>query len=314
MRLLKPPRLRKGDVIGLVAPASPPRSAARVHAAVRYLEDHGYHVKLGRHLNARHGFFAGTDTQRAADLNALFNDSQVRAIFALRGGYGTPRLLPLVDYAAARRHPKILVGYSDLTALQLALFRQTGLVTFSGPMLAADLRGGRLDPFTESRFWRMLTSPERVGVLAGPRGCTGRVRHPGRAEGRLLGGNLSLLVSSLGTPFSPDYRGALLFLEDVKEHLHRLDRMFTQLRNAGVLAQVAGLLLGHFTGCRPSNRRDPQLTREQILDQVLAWTPAPAVDRFCYGHVRRRLTLPLGLRARLDADRGELEVLESAVS
>jgi len=234
MNIVKPPRLRRGDVIGLIAPASPLKNAGRIEASVRYLERLGYRIQLGRHVTERHGYLAGTDAQRAADLNAMLGDPQVRAVFALRGGYGTPRLLPWVDYRAVRRQPKILVGYSDLTALQLALFRRTGLVTFSGPMLGADLRPS-LDPYTEEHFWRLLTSRRTAGALSNPRNRPLIVRRPGRAEGRLLGGNLSLLVSSLGTSFSPDYRDALLVLEDVDEHLHRLDRMFTQLRNAGVL-------------------------------------------------------------------------------
>ena len=313
MKLLKPPRLRKGDVIGLIAPASPPSRADRVEAGVRYLEGLGYRVKLGRHIVARHGYLAGTDAQRLEDLNRMLNDPQVRAIFALRGGYGTPRLLPFVDYTAVRRQPKILAGFSDFTALQLALFRRTGLVTFSGPMVASDF--GRLpNPYTEGHFWRLLTSNRPVGLLSNPPDQPLKILRPGRVVGRLLGGNLSLLVSSLGTQFSPDYRGALLVLEDVGEQYHRLDRMFAQLRNAGILSRIAGLVLGHFTKCVPGNAREPYLTPNEVVDEMLAWFRAPVIERFAFGHVTRKLTLPLGLRARLDAARGTLEVLESAVA
>ena len=312
MGLLKPPRLRKGDVIGLIAPASPYPNAARVEVGVRYLEGLGYRVKFGRHITARHGYLAGSDAQRLEDLNTMLNDPQVRAIFALRGGYGTPRLLPVVDYRAVRRQPKIVVGFSDLTALELALYRRTGLVTFSGPMVASDF-GRSPDPYAEEHFWRVLTSNRPAGALPNPPGEPPRSRRPGQAEGRLLGGNLSLLTSCLGTRFSPDYRGALLVLEDVGEQYHRLDRMFTQLRNAGILSRIAGLVLGHFTRCTPSNTREPHLTPTAMLDEVLTWFDAPVIERFSYGHIARKLTLPLGLRARLDADRGKLEVLEPAV-
>jgi len=312
MKLLKPRRLRKGDVIGLIAPASPCPNPTRVEVGVRYLEGLGYRVKPGRHITARHGYLAGTDAQRLDDLNAMLNDPQVRAIFALRGGYGTPRLLPFVDYRAVRRQPKIVVGFSDLTALQLALYRRTGLVTFSGPMVASDF-GHPPDAYAEEHFWRVLTSNRPAGLLPNPPGEPCRRRRPGRAEGRLLGGNLSLLVSCLGTPFSPDYRGALLVLEDVGEQYHRLDRMFTQLRNAAILSRLAGLVLGHFTRCAPSNAREPHLTPTAMLDEVLTWFDVPVIERFSYGHITRKLTLPLGLRARLDADRGRLQVLESAV-
>jgi muramoyltetrapeptide carboxypeptidase len=312
MKLLKPPRLRRGDVIGVIAPASPPPSTTRVQAGVRYLEGLGYRVKPGRHLAAQHGHLAGTDAQRLEDLNAMLRDPQVRAVFALRGGYGTPRLLTFVDYRAVRSQPKIMVGFSDFTALQLALFRRTGLVTFSGPLVAADF-GSTVDPFTEEHFWRLVTSSRPVGALANPADEPLKVRRAGRIEGRLLGGNLSLLLSCLGTPFSPDYRGALLVLEDVGEQYHRLDRMFTQLRNAGILSRLAGLVLGRFTACTPANARAPHLTPDQIVDEVLTWFSAPVVEGLAYGHIARKLTLPWGLRARLDTARGKLEVLESAV-
>jgi muramoyltetrapeptide carboxypeptidase len=246
MKILKPRRLRRGDLIGLVAPASPPLDESRLHSGVRYLESLGYRVRLGRHLHRHHGYLAGTDAQRAEDFNGFLRDREVRAIFAVRGGYGTPRLLPLIDYAAAQKDPKIVVGYSDITALQMALWRRAGLITFAGPMLAADL-AGRRDAFAEETFWRMLTSKGRGARLPQPSRTRLRCRRPGKARGRLLGTNLSLLVSSLGTPFSPTYRGAILLLEDVGEQFHRLDRMLTQLRNAGVLQNLDVLFVGKFT-------------------------------------------------------------------
>jgi muramoyltetrapeptide carboxypeptidase len=313
MQILKPPRLRRGDLIGLIAPASAPQDWNLVERGVRYLEGLGYRTRMGRHARARHGYYAGTDQQRAEDLNGFLRDRAVRAIFALRGGYGTPRLLPMIDYAAARRDPKIVVGYSDITALQMALLRRVGLVTFGAPMLAPDL-AERRNGFAEEQFWRVLTSSSRVGELPHPKGKRLARRHSGRAEGRLVGTNLSLLVSSLGTPFSPDYRGTLLVLEDVHEHLHRLDRMLTQLRNAEVLRRIHGLILGAFTNCSPSDPSQPFLTQAAIFNEALGWFSQPAVEGFSFGHVPAKVTIPLGCLARLDADRGRLEVLETAVS
>jgi muramoyltetrapeptide carboxypeptidase len=310
MKILKPPRLRRGDLIGLVAPASPPLDWTMVERGVRYLEGLGYRTRMGAHAQAQQGYLAGADTQRAADLNGFLRDPEVRAIFALRGGYGTPRLLPHIDYAAARRDPKIIVGYSDVTALQMALWRRARLITFAGPMLASDLAGKR-DPFAEEHFWRLLTSRGGVGELPQPKPWL--QRRGGRADGRLLGTNLSLLVSSLGTPFSPDYRGALLVLEDVGEQLHRLDRMFTQLRNAGVLRAIRGLILGSFTHCVPSDPARPFLAQDQIIDELLGWCSHPAVEGFAFGHVPSKVTVPLGCLARLDADRGRILLLESPV-
>ena len=312
MTIVKPPRLRRGDVIGLVSPAGAPSSAEKIERGARYLEGLGYRVKLGPHVAARHGYFAGTDAQRLSDLNAMLNDPRVNAIFAVRGGYGSPRLLPFVDYRAARRQPKILVGFSDITALQLALFRRAGLITFSGPLPGVDF-WRKPDPYTEEHFWRLLTSTRPVGLMPGPGNKPLRTRIRGRARGRLLGGNLSLVVSNLGTPYSPNYRGALLVLEDVREGFRHLDRMFSQLRNAGVLDQISGLVLGLFTHCRPSDIARPHLNLAEIFDEVLSWVKVPAVEGFQYGHVARKLTLPFGLRARLDANSGTLSVLESSV-
>ena len=312
MTILKPPRLRRGDVIGLISPASTPLPTEKIEMGIRYLERLGYRVKLGEHVAAQHGHFAGTDQQRLSDLNAMLNDSRVNAIFAIRGGYGSQRLLPFVDYRAARRQPKIVVGFSDITALQLALFRRAGLVTFSGPLPGVEF-WQKPDPYTEEQFWRLLTSPRRVGPLRNPNRKPLRARITGRARGRLLGGNLSLVLSSLGTRFSPDYAGAILVLEDVQEHFYRIDRMFTQLRNAGILDQITGLVLGLFTHCQPSDPAKPHLKLAEIFDEVLSWVKVPTIEGLQYGHVPRKLTVPFGLEARLDADRGTLTVPESAV-
>ena len=312
MTILKPPRLRRGDVIGLISPASPPLPAEKIEKGARYLEGLGYRVKLGEHVAARHGYFAGTDAERLSDLNAMLNDSRVNAVFAIRGGYGSPRLLPFVDYRAVRRQPKIVVGFSDITGLQLALFRRTGLVTFSGPLPGVEF-WQKPDPYTEEQFWRLLTSTRRVGPLRNPNRERLRARIRGRAQGRLLGGNLSLVVSNLGTRFSPHYDGAILVLEDVREEFHRIDRMFTQLRNAGILERISGLVLGLFTSCMPSDPAKPHLKLAEIFDEVMSWVTAPAIEGFQYGHVARKMTLPFGLGARLDADRGTLTVTESAV-
>lgn len=312
MKILKPPRLRRGDVIGLISPASAPLSAERIEKGARYLEGMGYRIKCGRHVAARHGHFAGSDAQRAADLNAMLNDPEVKAIFAVRGGYGTPRLLPFVDYRAARRRPKIVVGFSDITALQLALYRRAGLVTFSGPMPGVEF-WRQPDPFTEEHFWRLLTSPRPAGRLPNPGRPRLHRRLPGRVVGPLLGGNLSLVTTLLGTPFSPDYRGAILVAEDVGEYLYRLDRMFTQLRNAAVLGRIGGFVLGEFNGCKPMDPAQPHLTLDEILDEVVGWLKVPAVSGLPYGHAPRKVTLPIGLPVELDADRGTLTIREPAV-
>ncbi len=307
-----PPRLRPGDVIGLVSPASPPRHPDHLAAAVRYLEGQGYHVQTGKHVEARHGFSAGTDVQRAEDFNAMLRDSRVRAIFALRGGNGCCRLLDLLDYRAARRHPKIVVGYSDLTFLQLALWRRARLVTFSGPMPSVEFRDAP-DPYTEEHFWGLLTSRARRRTLPPPADEPPVAFRRGQAEGRLLGGCCSLVVSLLGTRFQPDFRDSLLFLEDVREELHRVHRMLTHLDLAGVLSSLRGLLLGRFTEASPEPG-EPHLALPEIYRETLASFAGPVLAHIAYGHIPRKLTLPQGVLARLDASRSRLTLVESPVS
>ncbi|MGE4182709.1 MAG: LD-carboxypeptidase [Limisphaerales bacterium] len=315
MEPVRPPRLRRGDVIGLVAPASPPQTPDRVEKSVRYLEGLGYRVQPGEHILERHGFSAGTDTQRAADLNAMIRDPRVRAIFALRGGNGCCRLLRNLDYRAARRDPKILVGYSDLTFLQLALWRRSRLVTFSGPMPAVEF-WNEPDPWTEEQFWGLLTSRASTRVLPHPGGQPPIPLRSGRAEGRLLGGCCSLVTSLLGTGFQPDFRGAILFLEDVREELHRIHRMLTHFDLANVLPRLAGLVLGQFTesGPEPGERQNAALP--DIYAETLKEFTGPILSQVAYGHIPRKLTLPQGIRARLDTRRSrrELKLLESPVS
>lgn len=311
MTPLPPPRLRRGDVIGLVAPASPPARHDIVERSVRYLEGLGYRVHVADHLEARHGFSAGTDEQRASDVNALFADRRVAALFAIRGGNGCCRLLKRLDYAVIRRHPKIFVGYSDLTFLQLALWRKTGLITFSGPMPGVEFWSNP-DPFTEEAFWDLLTSRRSRRTLPQPENPTPRTLRSGTTEGRLLGGCFSLVVSLLGTPFQPDFRQSLLFVEDVREELHRIHRMFSHLDNAGILDRLAGILVGQFTQANPEPK-EPHLSLDQIFDETLATFRGPVLTHLAYGHIPRKMTLPQGVRARLDATRQRLTLLESPV-
>ena len=313
MPLVKPPRLRKGDLIGLVSPASAPSSPEKIEKGVRYLESLGYRARVGPHASSVRGYLAGTDEERAADFNSMINDPKVKAIFALRGGYGTPRLLDMLDYRGLRRSPKIIVGYSDLTSLQLAVLRKCSLVTFSGPMVAVEMWNG-IDPYTEENFWRLLTSPKAPGALPFPSESTPRAVQSGKARGALIGGNLALLMSNVGTPYIPPLAGAILFVEDVDEAPHRVDRMFMQLKNAGTLSSISGLVLGLFTECVPSDPSTPHLTIDQVLAELVSHTDVPILGNVPYGHVPRKLTIPLGVRARMDVDRLRLEIAEGTVS
>ena len=311
--IIKPPRLRKGELIGVISPASAPNSSEKIEKGVRYLESLGYRVTVGKNAAQVHGYLAGTDEQRASDLNAMLNDKSVRAIFAVRGGYGTPRLLPLVDFRAAKRNPKIIVGYSDLTALQLALVRKSGLVSFSGPMVGVEMFNG-IDPYTEEHFWRVLTSSKKIGALPNPTNEPLLSLRDGKASGSLLGGNLALLLSLLGTPYAPDFKKSILVLEDIDEAPHRIDRMMMQLLNAGILENLSGLAFGKFTACVPSDASQPHFTAEQVLAQYAKRLRVPVVANLQYGHIAKKLTLPFGVRAQMDAGKRTLGISGSAVA
>lgn len=312
-QLVRPPRLKAKEIIGLISPASAPSSAEKVEKAVSYLERCGYRVRLGKHVLDQRGYLAGSDEDRAGDLNEMLRDRSVRAIIALRGGYGTPRILDRVDYRALRKDPKIIVGYSDLTALQLAVLRHSSLVTFSGPMAAVEMWNG-MDPFTEEHFWKMITEPTSAGLLLNPADDPVRMSGTGMVRGRLMGGNLSLVVSLLGTRFCPRFDGSILVVEDVDEAPHRVDRMFVQLKYAGVLDSIRALVLGRFTECVPSDPSKPHLTIDQVLSDVVGSVDVPVLANLQYGHIPKKLTLPLGTTAVLNASEGTLEIVEAAVS
>ena len=310
--VLKPPRLRPGDLIGLIAPASTPE-AGKTENGIRYLERRGYRVTLGKHVKDVRGFLAGTDAHRAEDLNNMINDKNVRAIIAIRGGYGTPRILSLVDYRALKNNPKIIVGYSDITALQMAIFRKIRLVTFSGPMAGVEM-GDTIDPYAEEHFWRVITANGKVGTLDNPAEEPITVLKEGKGTGVIVGGNFATLVSLMSTKFMPALARSVLVLEDVDEAPHRVDRMFSQLLKAGILNKLAGLVIGKFTDCVPSDPSKPFLTINQIVKEYARQLKCPIVSNFQYGHIPKKLTIPFGLRTRLDTAKRTIEVLESAVT
>jgi len=284
----------------------------RLAKGIAYLEERGYTVVQGKHVHAVRGYLAGSDQERAEDLNHMFADPHIKAVICSRGGYGVSRLLDSIDYRALQAHPKIFVGYSDLTALQLAIWKEIGLITFSGPMVAVEMGKG-IHPFTEQHFWHMVTSDSLQGPLPHPEGQPLKCLRPGKARGRLLGGCLSLIAPLMGTPFMPDLDGAILVLEDIDEEVYRIDRYFAQFRSAGIFHRIAGLVFGTFINWEPSERDKPYLTLEQVIDDYVGDLPIPVVTGLAYGHGEAKVTLPLGVEAELDADQGTLSIVEPAV-
>lgn len=306
-----------GDTIGIVAPASPPPDPKAVDRAAEALERFGFKPKLAKNVRARLGFIAGTDRERATDLMTMFTDKKVKAIICLRGGYGAGRILDRLDFALIRRHPKILSGYSDITALHGALLQKSGLVSIHAPMLNGALADPNVPEFTKKSFFRTVMEAQSPGsIRAGYAEKTISILRGGVAEGRLVGGNLSLICASLGTPFSPSFKGKILFFEDVSERPYRLDRLLTQLLNAGIFSQVVGVAVGVIKDCNePKEKTGKEYYQSgaQVVKERLATLRVPVVIGLPFGHVDLNAAIPVGIRARLDGKRGDLIITESAV-
>ena len=279
----------------------------RLEAGVRVLESLGLRVVAGEFVLARQAYLAGSDAERGADLQRMLDDPTIRAVFCARGGYGAQRIIPTLDLATVRRQPKPVVGYSDATVLIAALVR-AGVVGIHGPMVAVDLARG-LSPRSLGHLERVLSDPSYLWEVEVPLSI-----RPGRATGRLLGGTLSVLATTLGTPYAPDLDGAVLFLEDVHEWPYRLDRLLTQLRQSGKLDRVAGVVFGTMASCRTLDGVSPV----EVIRDAFAGAPYPVGFGLPAGHDPadtgvENLALPLGVEVELDVDRGRLAALEPAV-
>ena len=297
--------------VAVVAPASAALDPADAAAGVAALRARGLAVEAVE--TEATGYLAGTDADRAAALNAALGRDDLDAVVCLRGGYGLLRILDRIDYAAARARPKLVVGYSDVTALHLALWKEAGLPGVSGPMAASDWGPG-LDAETEDDFWRVAGGASDYDVV-GPDGDALATLKEGEAEGVLLGGNLALTCALLGTPYLPDLTGAVLFVEDVGEAPYRIDGLLARLRLAGVLGRLGGLVFGMFTGAEVAPGR-PTFTVDEVLAHYAPFVGGPVATGLAYGHVRRKATVPVGVRARLTASASGagLRVLEPVAS
>ncbi len=303
MAPLWPRRLKPGETIAVIAPSGPVRPEY-LERGVAALRARGHRVKLGEHVLAREHYLAGSLAQRLADWRAAWSDREVGAVWCARGGYGAMHLLPHLDdeQIAARRLP--LIGYSDITALQTAIAARTGLVGFSGAMAASGFGYGHpdgIDPDTEALLWSWLDPPADELPLANPGDEPLTVVRAGRAAGRLLGGCLTLIAALLGTPYAPDFSGAILVIEDTEEEPYRLDRYLTQLALAGVFEQVAAVLIGDFASCYPPASRTAGPPVEELVGGCVGARRIPILSGLRYGHIRRRCTVPIGAWATVDS-------------
>ena len=312
---IKPRPLRKGDTIGIVAPASS-MDDSLVRRAVKNISRHGYEDKLSNGYLQRRGYLAADDKTRAAELNAFFLDKSVKAILCLRGGYGSPRILDRLDYDAIRQNPKIFIGYSDITALLTGIHTKTGLVSFHGPMAREFSIGKGLTPYTEKYFWPAFTPQSKLFTDWGGAGPKGRSHLKtlagGKAEGVLVGGNLSVLTCTIGTPYAARSRDCILFLEDVSETPFRIDRMLNQLRLSGMLGRYKGVILGSFTGCLPL--RGSGIGLLDVFDHYFEKLGVPVLSGYAAGHQPDQATLPIGARVRLDATAKKVSLIETPVA
>jgi muramoyltetrapeptide carboxypeptidase len=308
-----PRRLETGDLIGLVTPGSPIEEA-QLQATVAKLEGLGFRTYYLDSVLSRYGYFAGHDAERAEELMHMFTHPGVKGIWCVRGGYGSIRILDLLDYERIRDHPKVLIGYSDITALLTAIHQETGLVTFHGPLGISDF-----NPFTLESLHQVVLEPrqryrypyEREEDTAGNPEFDRYTINGGRAEGLLIGGNISVLDSMIGTRFETDFENRIVYLEEVEEKTYRVDKMLFHLLEATNLKKAAGIVLGVFSECNVND--EPALSLKQAIEDLLAPLSIPVMYGTAFGHIDKIVTLPNGIRARMNAEKMGLRLLEPAV-
>lgn len=293
----KPERLQKGNTVGVIAPASPP-DMEKVKRAIPFLEELGLNVKVGKHVNSLDGYLAGKDEERIEDIHEMFADKEIKGIFCARGGFGTARIADRLNYDLIKNNPKIFWGYSDITFLHTAIHQKTGLVTFHGPMLSSDIGVDEVHDLTKESFKQLFSlAPIKYTEEISPL----EVINEGKSEGEIIGGNLSLLVSTLGTSFEIDTREKVLFIEEIGEEPYQVDRMLNQLKMAGKLADAAGILVCDFNNCVPKEGKG-SLSLNDVIDYHLKSINNPVMKGFKIGHCSPHIAIPIGVKGTIDTD------------
>jgi len=310
--MIFPKALKIGDTVGLISAsgATPPD---KLKPAIESVEKLGLKVVVGETCQARHGYLAGTDQLRASDVNQMFNDSAIDGIFCIRGGYGATKILPLLDFDVIRANPKVFAGYSDVTALHIAINQKCGFVTYHTPMPSTEFIQQDMDEYSWDSFKQMVMATTcHDYLLKNPLGRSMTTLAAGQATGQLIGGNLTLVTASLGTPYEIDTKNKILFLEDIDETEHRVDRMLTQLKLAGKLDEAAGILLGAWTNCGPDNPKHPEysLSLQTIFQEILVPLKKPIIMDLTCGHCLPTMSLPLGSTISLNTENQQIRVIE----
>jgi muramoyltetrapeptide carboxypeptidase len=306
---LLPKVLKPGDTVGLITPSSYVSDPDELAFAKKFCEFFGLKWKMGKNVGQRYGYLAGTARQRVEDLNAMFADPSIAGIFCIRGGYGSAQMLEGIDYEAIRRNPKVFLGYSDITALHTAIRQKTGVVTFHGPVSLS-----HLTEWSQQHLRAAIFETKPIGAVTNPpeanslrAGHSMRTVRGGTARGVMTGGNLTLLTTTMGTPYEVETAGKILLLEDIGEDIYRIDRMFTQMKLAGKLKAAAGILVGECKDCPPPGH-DSAYSLGEVIDYLLGDLGIPVLYGLSFGHTIDQVTLPLGAMATLDADKQLLTV------
>ncbi|APG61233.1 S66 peptidase family protein [Christiangramia salexigens] len=317
-KTIKPKALKKGDTIGIVSPAGAIFESEPYEIARESFEAMGLNVKFGKYTRSRYGHLAGTDHERAEELNEMFRDKNIHGIIALRGGSGSARILDKLDYKSISENPKVFVGYSDITALHLAIYRKTGLVTFHGPVAVSSWNQFSFDYFQRLLFEAeslTYTNPQIKGNLFTQTNNRIRTIQTGKATGELLGGNLSVLTSLMGTPYFPkNWKNKILYLEDIGEKIYAVDRMMSQLKLGGVLEEISGFVFGKCNACDPGGSGYGSLTMEEVMDHYIKPLGIPAFSGAMIGHIDENSTIPNGIKAEMNAEAGSIQLLDPAVN
>lgn len=313
MSLIKPPRLQKGETIGIISPASSPDDLSRIEKAVLYFEKNGFRCEVGKNVGKYFGYLAGTDEQRASDFNEMFADKNIKAIICVRGGYGTPRILDKINYSVIKKNPKIFVGYSDITAIHSAIIKKCKLITFAGPMAAVDFWND-VSPYTEEIFWKILTGRGKPGKIKFPENIVLNSSYKKKVEGKIIGGNLALIVSLIGTKYFPSLKDKILLLEEIGEKPYRVDRMLNQLRLAGEFNQISAVLLGAFTDCEEEDKDKKSLSLDNVIEDYLGARNFPLIKNLPHGHIKNNMTIPIGAKISVNPIKNYFEITEAVVS
>jgi muramoyltetrapeptide carboxypeptidase len=312
MSYTKPEKLNKGDLIGIISPASSPEDLALIEKGINYIESLGYRTLPGRNIGKTRGYLAGTDNERVDDIHQMFANKKVKAVFCLRGGYGAFRLLDKIDYKLIRKNPKIFVGFSEITSLQMAFLKKANLITFAGPMVIPNFSKDVIS-YTEEYFWSTITSVKKTEKIILPEQHKFLNVKRKKASGIIVGGNLAVFTSMIGTSYLPDLKDKIILLEEVSEPPYKIDRMLNQLRLNKIFKRAKGIILGSFTDCNEPNEKKKTLTTEEVLEDYFSKAEVPVIYNFPHGHIKDFVTVPFGINLKLNSSKGFVEFTENAV-